>query len=380
MSDFRIGNFHRDRVPKLLRRFCPVAAVDSILDIDLDVLKANGKSLILLDVDNTLLEWRSESIPATTHEWITKAKSLDIKLCILSNTKNPERLKRISAALEVPFLRGRFKPSTKMYEAAVASNGVKKEEAVMVGDQIFTDVWGANRSGIEAIWVRQMTPRDFIGTKVSRFGERIVRRRLYNHLVIDDGVPTEGKPIEDLSVGGGAAFDLLSHPTVKQFVKFTVVGATSTLIDIGFWSLLMFMVPFGSGLLSEHLGNWLVTTMPGIFRGLAYTQSGEYAPAFAAGPIFQVGCTGVAILNSFFWNRKWTFKIEGKEHRTVQMKKFFIVAIIGLILNAFITTALSNVIPGHWKRSAAVGKVVATVVVAFWNFFGQKLWTFRKHQ
>ena len=75
---------------------------------------------------------------------------------------------------------------------------------------------------------------------------------------------------------------------------------------------------------------------------------------------------------------RWTFKIRGREHRAAQLRKFFAIALIGMLLNTFITTSLGNIIPGHEKRSLAIASLVATVLVAFWNFFGQKLWTFKQ--
>ena len=49
----------------------------------------------------------------------------------------------------------------------------------MVGAQLFTDVLGANRTGIDAIWVKPIAYKEFAGTKISRLGERLVRNRLY---------------------------------------------------------------------------------------------------------------------------------------------------------------------------------------------------------
>jgi len=94
----------------------------------------------------------------------------ELSLCILSNTRHPERLARLAAVLEIETFRGKFKPSTHMYEMALAKFGKKPEEAVMIGDQIMTDVLGANRSGIDAIWVQKMEGPEFVGTKIQSCG------------------------------------------------------------------------------------------------------------------------------------------------------------------------------------------------------------------
>lgn len=178
MSVFRTGQFDRSRL-RAFRKLCPCQACDTIYDIDLGDLKAKGKSLILLDVDNTILPWRSEEIPPELVEWVDAIKKAGMRLCILSNTRRPARLKRIAAKLEIDFIRDKFKPSRRMYEMALIRFKATREEAVMVGDQLFTDVLGANRTGIDAIWVKPIASKEFAGTKISRLGERLVRIRLY---------------------------------------------------------------------------------------------------------------------------------------------------------------------------------------------------------
>jgi HAD superfamily phosphatase (TIGR01668 family) len=363
MSEFRSGSYRKEQMPRALRRFCPDRSYASLIDIDVAELAASGKRLILLDVDNTLLPWRSESIPAATDEWVREAKRMGLELCILSNTRHPARLERIAKRLEVPFLRGRFKPSPSMYRQALAQFGVAPEQSVMIGDQIFTDVWGANRSGIEAIWVRPMTPRDFIGTKVSRLGERLIRAKL------DSSMGAEDDPAD--AIGGSRALELLGVPVVRQFVKFAIVGGSSFAIDVGLHGLLMFVIPFGSVPVGTALGEWLLDTYPGVF---SYAE----APSDAAFPVLKVLSVSAAILNSFYWNRLWTFKIRGKEERLTQLRRFVIVSVIGMGLNTLITTGLNNIIAGHPVRSWAVASAIATVIVAFWNFGGQKLWAFKQ--
>src|SRR5688500_16736844 len=182
---FRAGKFDRTRVAGPWRGFCPHEAVNAIVDIDLAALAARGKKLILIDVDNTLLPWRSEDIPDTTLHWISRARDLGFDICILSNTRHKERLKRLSGMLGIDYLLGRFKPSRRMYFAALEKYSRKADEAIMIGDQLMTDVLGANRSGIEAIWVKQMTDKDLFATKFNRAMERMVRRFFYKTLPVE---------------------------------------------------------------------------------------------------------------------------------------------------------------------------------------------------
>ena len=182
MRTFRTGRFDRGRLPGYLRRICPNRAVAEVGDIDPSQLRNAGKKLVLLDVDNTLTAWHGEDVPAASSNWIAGLKAAGLRTCVLSNTRRPERLRRITERLGIDFILGRFKPSPRMYHQALEQYGVRPEEAVMVGDQLFTDVWGANRAGIEAIWVKPIALKEFVGTKVSRLAESMVRGSLYRVL------------------------------------------------------------------------------------------------------------------------------------------------------------------------------------------------------
>jgi HAD superfamily phosphatase (TIGR01668 family) len=130
-------------------------------------------------------------VPENSKGWIAELKSHGMSACVLSNTRRVDRLQRVAAALGVDFIRGRFKPSPRMYHQALNKYAVRPDEAVMLGDQLFTDVWGANRAGIEAIWVKPIAWREFAGTKISRMGEAIVRGALYKALETESRGPGE---------------------------------------------------------------------------------------------------------------------------------------------------------------------------------------------
>ncbi|MEJ5170667.1 MAG: YqeG family HAD IIIA-type phosphatase [Fimbriimonadales bacterium] len=178
MSAFRTGRYNPDRLPRMLRGLCPTAAVDSVLCIDPCSLAERGKRLLLLDVDNTLLAWRGREVPSDVAAWVRAVLAKGLDVCVVSNTKRPRRLRALCSALGIPFVRDRFKPSRRMFLLAMERYGAGPEETIMVGDQLFTDVLGARRAGIEAVWVRPVGEREFVGTKLSRLGERILRHWL----------------------------------------------------------------------------------------------------------------------------------------------------------------------------------------------------------
>jgi HAD superfamily phosphatase (TIGR01668 family) len=354
---FRTGTFEREQMPRALRKFSPAASLERVEQVDLDALKAAGKRVLLLDVDNTLLPWREHEFPQPVLDWIEHGKSLGLEFCILSNTRHPKRLQRLSDELGVPFIRAKFKPSRQMYDMALERYAIKPEQAVMIGDQLLTDVLGANRAGIDAFWIKPVGKREFIGTRLfSRNVERVIGRFLFDYVEAPAGSPT-----------GFFRSDLF-----KQIVKFCLVGGSSFVIDYCVKMTLRFAVPYGDDLMSVALGRWLVEASPSVFAFAADD------PVKAAVVPISIVAAGAAIVNSFVWNRRWTFRIVGREERSRQFAKFLTVSLIGLALNTLLTTFFTVVLPGGERMAFRAAIVLAAAVTAFWNFTGQRLYAFRK--
>lgn len=161
-----------------MRRFCPDHHVSAVSAIDPTLLVEAGVDAVLLDLDNTLVAWRGSEVPNHTEEWVEACKRAGLRLCLVSNTRNLPRLKALSERLGIPFVRGRMKPARDGFERALALLRSSPGKAVMVGDQLFTDVWGANRMGMRSIWVERVHPKEFFGTKISRMAERLLLRTL----------------------------------------------------------------------------------------------------------------------------------------------------------------------------------------------------------
>ncbi|HMS53867.1 MAG TPA: YqeG family HAD IIIA-type phosphatase, partial [Fimbriimonadaceae bacterium] len=345
MSKFRVGEFDRSRVPSVFRSLTPAHAVESLLQIDLKGLYDRGKRLILLDVDHTIIKWGQEEFPPGIAEWVEEARSLGFNLCILSNTRKKARLARLSAKLGVETVNGKFKPSRVMFRLAMIKFQAKPDETIMIGDQIFTDILGANRSGIEAIWVRKMDGPEFAGTKISRLGELLLRSALYRALVTPVDESADAPEVE-------RSKPLTERTIFRQFLRFCVVGASSFIVDFGVRWLLMFVVPWQGDLLSRALGRWFNDLSPSLFAI-------QRDASDAAVPVITVIAATLAIMNSFIWNRMWTFEIKGREERMAQLRRFYLVSIVGLLLNTIVTKMFYSIIPGHPKRSLAVATMIA---------------------
>ncbi len=163
---------------KFIDRFCPDMCVDHITDIDPAGLQARGFQAILLDLDNTLLPWQSCDVPEECGQWVQRVRESQIKLCILSNTHNPKRLREIGARLDVPTISRALKPRSRGFDRAANMLGCEPDKCVVVGDQVLTDVLGGNAAGMLTILVKPMRAREFIGTKFSRMIEWFILRRL----------------------------------------------------------------------------------------------------------------------------------------------------------------------------------------------------------
>nr|WP_263325652.1 YqeG family HAD IIIA-type phosphatase [Neobacillus sp. Marseille-Q6967] len=155
----------------MLKKFLPAEHVKSILNITPEQLKARGIKGIITDLDNTLVEWDRPYATPQLIKWFEEIKRNNIKVTIVSNN-NEVRVKAFSDPLEIPFIFQARKPMTKAFNKALAQMGLKKEETVVIGDQLLTDVLGGNRSGFHTILVVPVAQTDGFVTKFNRFAER----------------------------------------------------------------------------------------------------------------------------------------------------------------------------------------------------------------
>lgn len=152
--------------------FFPDAVQESTYEIDFDRLYAEGYRGVIFDIDNTLVP---HGAPADERakELFAHLKALGFSCCLLSNNKLG-RVKMFNDDVNVHFIEDAHKPSTKNYIKATRLMGTKKSNTVFVGDQLFTDVWGAKRAGIRNILVRPIHPREEIQIVLKRYLEKIV--------------------------------------------------------------------------------------------------------------------------------------------------------------------------------------------------------------
>jgi HAD superfamily phosphatase (TIGR01668 family) len=351
------GAFDRARTGPLVRPFTPAHAVNSLEEVDLEALWARGKRLILLDVDNTLVAWKQENFSQEVIDWLERAKALGFHLCILSNTRRVARLMRIKERLGVDTVRGRFKPSRAMYRLALIKYKCRPEQAIMLGDQMMTDVLGANRAHIEAIWVRQMGHHEFGPTKINRFIERLLTGAVYSALI----TPMDERPG---SPAAEAAKPPAQRTIVHQIIRFGMVGGAAFVVDFAVRFLLI------RSPIPGPLGHDLRTNLPSFF---GYAQSDEKA---AAPLMFGIAAL-IAMTASFLMNRAWTFEVRGKEQRIKQAGRFYAVSICGSFINAGMSSFVYNELPNSTPARLLLCSMCGAAIAAVWNFLGSRYYAFR---
>ena len=155
-----------------LERFYPGDYVDSIYDIDYEGLYSQGFRGIIFDIDNTLVE---HGMPATGRavELFERLRRTGFDTCVISNNKEP-RVAPFANEVGTKYIYDAKKPSTKNYIKAMQLMGTDRSDTIFVGDQLFTDVWGANRAGIRTYLVKPIDRHEEIQIILKRYLEKIV--------------------------------------------------------------------------------------------------------------------------------------------------------------------------------------------------------------
>ena len=132
----------------------PCRVVGSVYELRPAALREAGVRVVLADLDNTLISYEQSLPTPALRAWKEELEREGIGLFVVSNSRKSRRCPRFCQALGVDYVRHAGKPGGKGFRTALERAGLTPGQAVMVGDQIFTDVWGANRAGIYSVLVR----------------------------------------------------------------------------------------------------------------------------------------------------------------------------------------------------------------------------------
>jgi len=159
------------------RRFAPNQYAASITEIPLEQLVDMGKKSIIFDLDNTITEWNNPEIRAEIIRWFENLEKYGFSACLVSNNKGP-RVMEAAHKLGIPYVAKATKPRRRAFLQAMKVLETSPEETVVVGDQIFTDIFGGNRLGLFTILVAPISTREFFGTRLMRRLERMALKRI----------------------------------------------------------------------------------------------------------------------------------------------------------------------------------------------------------
>lgn len=166
-------------------RFYPTVYYDSAYNVDYQRLFEKGVRGIVFDVDNTLVE---HGAPVTLRaiELFKSLHDMGIQTCIISNNKEP-RVKPLADKVNSKYVSNAKKPSPVNYIKAVKLMNTDIKSTIFIGDQLFTDVWGANRAGMRTILVQPIDKHEEIQIILKRYLEKIVLRSyMKNHDMNED--------------------------------------------------------------------------------------------------------------------------------------------------------------------------------------------------
>lgn len=158
----------------------PDCSFERLLDITPELLLAEGITLLLLDLDNTISPYGRSEPSKEALAWADNMKSKGVSLFIVSNNKS-ERPAKFARAMQIPYVKRAKKPSKKGILEALSLAEKKPEEAALAGDQIYTDVLGANRSGIKSFMVQPISLKNpiFAARYVLELPFRLMSRKKY---------------------------------------------------------------------------------------------------------------------------------------------------------------------------------------------------------
>lgn len=156
----------------LVERFYPDFYLDSTYSIDFDGLAKEGYRGVLFDIDNTLVPHGAPA-DARALRLFAHLREIGMDYCVISNNQLP-RVKSFADAIQGKYIEDAHKPSTRNYKRAMEMMGCTPKDALFVGDQLFTDVWGAKRAGMRTILVKPIHPKEEIQIVLKRYLEKIV--------------------------------------------------------------------------------------------------------------------------------------------------------------------------------------------------------------
>ncbi|AEV68006.1 YqeG family HAD IIIA-type phosphatase [Acetivibrio clariflavus] len=166
----------------MIEIFYPKHKVDKVQDIELSMLKNKGIKGLILDIDNTLVPEHVAEPDENVIKWIERVNEAGFKVCIVSNASQ-KRVIKFNEKLKVHAIHKASKPSKKAFLKAAELMGIEAEETAVIGDQIFTDIFGGNRLNMFTILVTPIDKKEVFYVKIKRIAEKYVLSKYEKYLM-----------------------------------------------------------------------------------------------------------------------------------------------------------------------------------------------------
>lgn len=159
----------------ILERFFPDLYVKSVYELPLEVLQQKGIKGFVFDIDNTIAPFDVAEPDKALIDFFAKLRKMGFRICILSNN-NKARVQLFNRNLKTLAVHKAGKPGTKKVKRALEKLHISPQNAAIVGDQVFTDMWCGHQAGMYCIMTAPICERDQFVTKIKRGLERCVMR------------------------------------------------------------------------------------------------------------------------------------------------------------------------------------------------------------
>ncbi len=154
---------------------------NNVREVTYEFLQKNNIKGIILDVDNTLVDFYRRFEEGTV-EWVKNLKERGIKFCIVSNTNKVDKVVYVANTLDVPYFYFSKKPLKSGFLKAKKEMGLEPQNIAAIGDQIMTDVVGSNRCKMFSILVKPIAEKDIFITKIKRPIENFIIKNYLNSI------------------------------------------------------------------------------------------------------------------------------------------------------------------------------------------------------
>lgn len=159
----------------------PNAHLNNVREITTNFLQNNKINALILDVDNTLIDY-DKNLPEETIKWAKELKNNNIKLYILSNTNKKEKVKTVAEKLGIEYMYFAKKPLKSGFKKVQEKLKEPSQNIAVVGDQIFTDIVGGNRCKMFTILVEPIAEKDIWITMVKRPLENAIKKKYHKNI------------------------------------------------------------------------------------------------------------------------------------------------------------------------------------------------------